>query len=144
MNIKYSNNQISKPTLYKLFYNDIFHKLLTVDLITIVTKFVTLFCKFTYRYRSEKTITKQMTENMQSLVSELCDVECKYVLASQLGFKKIIEDMLASSTIAAYLKDTVWKQGSSSSKEFTVETYRAWYICSSNVRNHVLIFLIIL
>ncbi|XP_043283377.1 spatacsin [Venturia canescens] len=75
------------------------------------------------RYRSEKTITKQMTESMQLLVSELTDVECKYVLASQLGFKKIIEDLLANPSTGSYLKDTVWKQGSKA-KDFMADNYR--------------------
>lgn len=52
-----------------------------------------------------------MTDNMKILISELSDVECKYVLASQLGFKDIVETMLNNPMIGAYLKDTVWKKG---------------------------------
>lgn len=52
-----------------------------------------------------------MTDNMKILISELSDVECKYVLASQLGFKDIVETMLSNPMIGAYLKDTVWKKG---------------------------------
>nr|XP_034171053.1 spatacsin isoform X2 [Osmia lignaria] len=63
------------------------------------------------RYRLEKSITHDMTDNMKILISELSDVECKYVLASQLGFKNIVETMLNNPMIAAYLKDTVWKKG---------------------------------
>ncbi|XP_034936276.1 spatacsin [Chelonus insularis] len=63
------------------------------------------------KYRAEKCISKQMTLSMQSLISELTDVECKYILASQLGFKNIIESMLSDSAISSYLKDTVWKRG---------------------------------
>lgn len=72
----------------------------------------------------EKNITKQMTQNMQSLICELSDVECKYVLASQLGFKNIIEAMLSNSTIGSYLKDTVWKQGFNP-QEFIGENFRS-------------------
>ncbi|CAK9804301.1 SPG11 [Anthophora quadrimaculata] len=63
------------------------------------------------RYRLEKNITHTMTDNMKMLISELSDVECKYVLASQLGFKTIVETMLNNPMIDAYLKDTVWKKG---------------------------------
>ncbi|XP_053975278.1 spatacsin isoform X1 [Hylaeus volcanicus] len=63
------------------------------------------------RYRLEKSITYTMTENMKMLVSELSDVECKYMLASQLGYKDIVETMLSNPMIGAYLKDTVWKKG---------------------------------
>ncbi|KOC59819.1 Spatacsin [Habropoda laboriosa] len=63
------------------------------------------------RYRLEKNITHTMTDNMKILISELSDVECKYVLASQLGFKTIVETMLNDPMIDAYLKDTVWKKG---------------------------------
>lgn len=52
-----------------------------------------------------------MTDNMKMLISELSDVKCKYVLASQLGFKGIVETMLGNPMISAYLKDTVWKKG---------------------------------
>lgn len=48
---------------------------------------------------------------MRTLVSEISDVECKYMLASQLGFKNIVEAMLDNPMIDAYLKDTVWKKG---------------------------------
>ncbi|XP_012135133.2 spatacsin isoform X4 [Megachile rotundata] len=64
----------------------------------------------TRRYRLEKSITHTMTDNMKILISELSDVECKYVLASQLGFKDIVETMLNNPMIGAYLKDTVWKR----------------------------------
>ncbi|XP_024937810.1 spatacsin isoform X2 [Cephus cinctus] len=63
------------------------------------------------RYQLEKSITKQMAENMQVLISQLSDIECKYMLASQLGFKPIIESMLANSSINSYLKDDVWRKG---------------------------------
>ncbi|XP_031835040.1 spatacsin isoform X2 [Nomia melanderi] len=62
------------------------------------------------RYRLEKGITHTMTDNMKMLISELSDVECKYMLASQLGFKNIVESMLNNPMIVAYLKDTVWKK----------------------------------
>ncbi|KAF7989681.1 hypothetical protein HCN44_008355 [Aphidius gifuensis] len=77
----------------------------------------------TYRYRTEKNISKQMTTNMKNLINELNDVECKYVLASQLGFKDIIEVILSNPTTGSYLKDTVWKQGFKS-QEFIGETFR--------------------
>ncbi|XP_076280997.1 spatacsin [Lasioglossum baleicum] len=63
------------------------------------------------RYRLEKGITHTMTDNMKMLISELSDIECKYMLASQLGFKTIVESMLNTPMIVAYLKDTVWKKG---------------------------------
>lgn len=52
-----------------------------------------------------------MTNNMKILISELSDVECKYKLASQLGFKDIVEEMLNNPLVGAYLKDTIWKKG---------------------------------
>ncbi|XP_020295554.1 spatacsin isoform X2 [Pseudomyrmex gracilis] len=63
------------------------------------------------RYRLEKSINHSMTNNMRTLVSELSDVECKYVLASQLGFKDIVEGMLNDPIVGSYLKDTIWKKG---------------------------------
>lgn len=62
------------------------------------------------RYRLEKNITKSMKDNMQMLVASLNDNECKYVLASQMGFRKIIEEMLDSPAVGASLKDTVFKR----------------------------------
>ncbi|XP_076661193.1 spatacsin-like [Halictus rubicundus] len=63
------------------------------------------------RYRLEKGITHTMTDNMKMLISELSDIECKYMLASQLGFKTLVQSMLNNPMIVAYLKDTVWKKG---------------------------------
>lgn len=62
------------------------------------------------RYKLEKNINRSMTENMQFLVARLNDNECKYVLASQLGFRKIVEDMLNDSAVGTYLKDTVFRK----------------------------------
>ncbi|XP_074094881.1 spatacsin [Cotesia typhae] len=76
------------------------------------------------KYRMEKNLTKQMTQNMQSLIGELNNVECKYVMASQLGFKNMIEAMLSNLTIGSYLKDTVWKQGFNP-QEFIGENFRS-------------------
>lgn len=55
-----------------------------------------------------------MADSMQQLISKLKDVECKYTLASQLGFKNVIENILGNATVTAYLKDTVWRKGYSS------------------------------
>ncbi|XP_036147229.1 spatacsin isoform X2 [Monomorium pharaonis] len=63
------------------------------------------------RYRLEKSINHSMTDNMRILISELSDVECKYMLASQLGFKDIVEEMLNDAIVGSYLKDTIWKKG---------------------------------
>ncbi|KAG7198542.1 hypothetical protein KM043_005909 [Ampulex compressa] len=63
------------------------------------------------RYRLEKSITHSMSNHMQLLVMELQEVEYKYMIASQLGFKRIVESMLTDSMIREYLKDTVWKKG---------------------------------
>lgn len=52
-----------------------------------------------------------MTHNMRTLVRELSDIECKYMLASQLGFKNIVEEMHNDPTVGSYLKDTIWKKG---------------------------------
>lgn len=52
-----------------------------------------------------------MTDNMRILVSELLDIECKYMLASQLGFKNIVEEMLNNPIVGSYLKDTIWRKG---------------------------------
>lgn len=64
-----------------------------------------------FRYCLEKNINHSMTDNMKILISELSDVECKYKLASQLGFKNIVEEMLNNPLVGAYLKDTIWKKG---------------------------------
>ncbi|XP_011880163.1 PREDICTED: spatacsin isoform X2 [Vollenhovia emeryi] len=63
------------------------------------------------RYRLEKSINHSMTDNMRILISELSDVECKYMLASQLGFKDIVEEILNDPIVGSYLKDTIWKKG---------------------------------
>ncbi|GAB1864875.1 Spatacsin [Camponotus japonicus] len=63
------------------------------------------------RYCLEKNINHSMTNNMKTLISELSDVECKYKLASQLGFKDIVEEMLNNLLVGSYLKDTIWKKG---------------------------------
>ncbi|XP_014476874.1 PREDICTED: spatacsin [Dinoponera quadriceps] len=65
----------------------------------------------TRRYRLEKNMNHSMTNNIRALVRELTDVECKYMLASQLGFKSIAEEMHNDPTIGSYLKDTIWKKG---------------------------------
>ncbi|KAK2583208.1 hypothetical protein KPH14_009228 [Odynerus spinipes] len=80
------------------------------DFTTVIKLSSTLVEDCARRYRSEKSITVAMKNNMKRLISELADVECKYMLASQLGFKEIVETMLNSPAIAAYLKDTVWKK----------------------------------
>jgi len=64
-----------------------------------------------FRYCLEKNINHSMTNNMKTLISELSDVECKYKLASQLGFKDIVEEMLNNLLVGSYLKDTIWKKG---------------------------------
>lgn len=66
---------------------------------------------YLYRYRLEKSINHSMTDNMRILISELSDVECKYMLASQLGFKDIVEEILNDPIVGSYLKDTIWKKG---------------------------------
>ncbi|CAL1689224.1 unnamed protein product [Lasius platythorax] len=63
------------------------------------------------RYSLEKSINHSMIDNMKTLISELSDVECKYKLASQLGFKDIVEEMLNNPLVGSYLKDTIWKKG---------------------------------
>ncbi|KAL0117009.1 hypothetical protein PUN28_010108 [Cardiocondyla obscurior] len=63
------------------------------------------------RYRFEISINHSMTDNMRTLISELSDVECKYMLASQLGFKDIVEELLNDPIVGSYLKDTIWKKG---------------------------------
>jgi len=70
-----------------------------------------IFERFQFRYRLEKSINHSMTDNMRNLVSQLSDIECKYMLASQLGFKDIVEEMLNDPILGSYLKDTVWKKG---------------------------------
>jgi hypothetical protein len=59
------------------------------------------------RYKLEKSPGKSMTENMQTLVTKLNDNECKYLLARQLGFNGIADEMLEDPAVGAYLKDTV-------------------------------------
>ncbi|XP_058809210.1 spatacsin [Phymastichus coffea] len=76
------------------------------------------------RYKLEKNINRNMTENMQFLVAKLNDNECKYVLASQLGFRNIIEEMLNDPAIGAYLKDTVFRKRYVTS-EFVGESFLA-------------------
>lgn len=63
------------------------------------------------RFQLEKSVSKETADSMQQLISLVKDVECKYTLASQLGFKNVIEDILADSNVGAYLKDTVWRKG---------------------------------
>ncbi|XP_001601258.1 spatacsin [Nasonia vitripennis] len=76
------------------------------------------------RYRLEKSVSKSMTENMQTLVARLNDNECKYVLASQLGFRNIIQEMIDDPAVGAFLKDTVFRKRYVAT-EFTGESFLA-------------------
>ncbi|XP_014213188.1 spatacsin [Copidosoma floridanum] len=95
----YSHYLLSNETKY--FRDFVTSKLLTAS--------VAVDCA--RKFRLEKSITLVMAENMRALVDKLGDVECKYVLASQLGFRSIVEQMLDDPAVEAYLKDTVFKRG---------------------------------
>jgi spatacsin len=63
-----------------------------------------------YRFERESAINKDMAQMMKQLVGAVQCVEVKYRVASQLGFKDILETMLAGPDLP-YLKDTVWRRG---------------------------------
>ena len=46
-------------------------------------------------------------ERLSNLVSMLTDVEAKYRLASRLGLRQLVSELLSSSALP-YLKDTAW------------------------------------
>lgn len=76
------------------------------------------------RYRLEKQPSKSMAEHMQLIVGQLADNECKYVLASQLGFRAIVEEMLDDPAVGAYLRDTAFRNRYVAS-EFLGESFLA-------------------
>ena len=50
----------------------------------------------------------ELVDRLSSLVSLLTDVEAKYRIASRLGLRKLVGDLLSSPGLP-YLKDTAWK-----------------------------------
>lgn len=65
---------------------------------------------FVYRFQHESSINSDMAKMMKQIVNSVKSVEVKYRVASQLGFKDIIESMISGCDLA-YLKDTVWRRG---------------------------------
>lgn len=51
-----------------------------------------------------------MAAQMRRFVKAIGPVDIKYRIASQLGFRDILESMLNGAELA-YLKDTVWRRG---------------------------------
>jgi len=51
-----------------------------------------------------------MAKMMKQIVDSVKSVEVKYRVASQLGFKDILENMISGNDLP-YLKDTVWRRG---------------------------------
>nr|CAD7261567.1 unnamed protein product [Timema shepardi] len=63
------------------------------------------------RFQLDNSSTNPHTERqMRRFVSAVTDVEVKYHVASQLGFRDIAEYLLDSPALP-YLKDTVWQSG---------------------------------
>ncbi|XP_046672590.1 spatacsin [Homalodisca vitripennis] len=70
----------------------------------------TLVLDIVHRFQSEKEINAVMEGNMKLFISSVSLLDVKYRVASQLGFKDILQNLLASPDMA-YLKDTVWQSG---------------------------------
>ncbi|XP_063238820.1 spatacsin [Bacillus rossius redtenbacheri] len=62
------------------------------------------------RFQREAAVPGDAVARMKRLVAGVADVEVRYRLASQLGFRDVVESLLASSSLD-YLKDTVWRSG---------------------------------
>ncbi|XP_059487739.1 spatacsin [Neocloeon triangulifer] len=62
------------------------------------------------RFQHESSLNSDMAKMMKQIVNNVKSVEVKYRVASQLGFKDILENMLSSADLP-YLKDTVWRRG---------------------------------
>ena len=52
--------------------------------------------------------SNEWMERVSNVVSMLTDVEVKYRIASRLGLRPLVNDLLSSSALP-YLKDTAWK-----------------------------------
>lgn len=65
---------------------------------------------FSTRFQLEANITQEMAQQMKKFVLGISDVEIKYRVASQMGFRDVIESLLNGPELP-YLKDTVWQSG---------------------------------
>ncbi|KDR22519.1 hypothetical protein L798_02233, partial [Zootermopsis nevadensis] len=65
---------------------------------------------FSIRFQLEANVTQEMAQQMKKFVLGISDVEIKYRVASQLGFRDVIESLLTGPALP-YLKDTVWRSG---------------------------------
>lgn len=71
-----------------------------------------------------------MAKMMKQIVDSVKSVEVKYRVASQLGFKDILESMISGSDLA-YLKDTVWRRGTK--YNWFINMYHILYNYSGNI-----------
>jgi hypothetical protein len=62
------------------------------------------------RFQLEANITQEMAQQMKKFVLGISDVEIKYRVASEMGFRDVIEGLLNGPELP-YLKDTVWQRG---------------------------------
>ncbi|XP_067002124.2 spatacsin [Anabrus simplex] len=62
------------------------------------------------RFQMDRNITREMKIEMKKFVECVSSVDVKYRVASQLGYRDIIESLLNGPEVA-YLKDTVWRRG---------------------------------
>jgi spatacsin len=65
---------------------------------------------FSTRFQLEANITQEMAQQMKKFMLGTSDVEIKYRIASHLGFRDVIENLLNGPELP-YLKDTVWQSG---------------------------------
>lgn len=63
-----------------------------------------------HRFQSERETSQSVEMNMKWFVSSISLLDVKYRIASQLGFKDILQSLLNNPDMA-YLKDTVWQSG---------------------------------
>jgi hypothetical protein len=75
-----------------------------------IAKDLTRLLSFSIRFQLEANITQEMAQQMKKFVLGISDVEIKYRVASQLGFRDVIESLLTGPALP-YLKDTVWQSG---------------------------------
>ena len=75
-------------------------------------------CLLFIRFQLEPNRSPEMYKQMKKFVSGVRDIEVKYCVASQLGIRDIVEDLVNSPNVA-YLKDTVWRSGYSKKQPYS-------------------------
>ncbi|CAB3377933.1 Hypothetical predicted protein [Cloeon dipterum] len=80
------------------------------DFMKVMTLTPALVEDISKRFQNESSINSDMAKVMKQIVNNVKSVEVKYRIASQLGFKDILENMISGADLP-YLRDTVWRRG---------------------------------